>query len=89
MKTKAQSKATTTRVCGSEREVKVTGCVRCAKNHCCLTFKKFRHGSVEGYDYWAICPNTQEPILMRIMTEQEITWSVVVPPTRAKRKKAK
>lgn len=41
-------------------------CARCAKDHEAVLFKKFVGNPINGiYDYWAICPETGDPILMR------------------------
>lgn len=43
--------------------VDITKCVRCGKDHKRLVFKTFKTITTE-YKFWAMCPNTQEPILM-------------------------
>ncbi len=43
-------------------------CARCGEDHPGLTFFKFLR-PVTGYEWWTPCPTTDEPILMRIVTE--------------------
>lgn len=44
----------------------VKHCARCTKNHR-VTFVPLQRGCLDsGYEYWAMCPNTHEPILMKV-----------------------
>jgi len=39
-------------------------CARCGGSHPDLNFQPFSSPN-PTYDYWAVCPTTQEPILLR------------------------
>ncbi len=41
-------------------------CARCVEDHKSLTFKRFKVQCGED-THWGICPNTLEPILMRVV----------------------
>jgi len=44
---------------------KIEGCARCGSNHQQLVFNKlFR--PAEDFDYWALCPTTGEPVIMKV-----------------------
>lgn len=44
----------------------VGNCARCHGDHLVLTFKKFTH--VQGqWTHWALCPRSQEPILLKVL----------------------
>lgn len=54
----------------------VTGCARCAKNHKSLSFRKFSRNPItvpvdtieewERWEYWAMCPTLNEPIILKV-----------------------
>ena len=44
--------------------VTITKCARCGETHPDLVFRPFTVPN-PTYDYWAPCPKTQEPILLR------------------------
>lgn len=46
-------------------QVKVRSCARCNSDHDVVFFKSFTR-PVENYTHWGTCPNTGEPILMKI-----------------------
>ncbi|MFA4971824.1 MAG: hypothetical protein WC683_04375 [bacterium] len=48
----------------------VEGCARCGKTHADLLFKRFKRPA-GSYTWWAACPKTGEPILMRIREKAE------------------
>jgi hypothetical protein len=43
----------------------IKNCARCGEDHY-VTFKKLINPSDE-WNYWALCPNTNEPIMMQIV----------------------
>lgn len=47
----------------------VNGCARCSHDHVDLPFKHFERPIIDGdgtqWDWWALCPVTAEPILLR------------------------
>ncbi len=47
---------------------RLVGCARCGGNHRHLRFVKLRR-KAGHFTHWVLCPRTQEPILMRIVTE--------------------
>ena len=53
----------------------IKNCARCDETHHSLEFTKFsKYPIVENdgtiYDYWCLCPTTEEPILLRVMTPE-------------------
>lgn len=44
--------------------VDVTRCLRCGKDHLRLGFAPFKKKSITGFNYWASCPVTGEPLLL-------------------------
>ena len=49
-------------------------CARCGGTHEQMWFSKFTRPMVFGgivHNYWAICPETREPIIMAMQSEQE------------------
>lgn len=44
--------------------VDVTRCLRCGKDHQRLGFTPFKKKSITGFNYWASCPVTGEPLLL-------------------------
>lgn len=49
-------------------------CARCEANHMNLTFQTFRipvHEDGCLFTHWAMCPTTQEPILMRFIATED------------------
>lgn len=53
--------------------INVSHCARCGSDHRNLEFRQFNNPvlSEDGirYEYWGTCPNTVEPILLRIAEE--------------------
>lgn len=53
----------------------IDGCARCGQNHDHLEFSRFRDPVQVGLGakltHWAPCPETGEPILMRIIDQPE------------------
>lgn len=48
--------------------IDVTNCARCGSDHTNLKFFKFNHpvkDEAGSWTHWAICPNLNEPVLMR------------------------
>ena len=43
----------------------VRGCGRCGKSHRRVLARRFRRPP-EGWDAWALCPRTGEPLLLRL-----------------------
>lgn len=57
-----------------KKEIKTTidGCARCGDKHVDLEFKLFVKNSIMDangthWNYWAMCPNIKEPILLKII----------------------
>ena len=51
-------------------KLNVTNCARCGKNHDGIEFKKLKKPAIADktvYRYFAHCPETKEPLLMRIL----------------------
>lgn len=50
-------------------------CSRCTKDHLQLKFKKFTNDymyvGVKKFEYWSICPETSEPILLHLQYSVE------------------
>tara|TARA_R110002020_G_C15865401_1_gene737562 strand:+ start:172 stop:369 length:198 start_codon:yes stop_codon:yes gene_type:complete len=53
----------------------VTSCARCGENHNELQFQKFSKNPVcigeEVHNYWQLCPVTNEPILLRVIENED------------------
>ena len=47
-----------------ENPYKITNCARCGGRHTDIWFWKFTRKASE-YTHWAMCPKTNQPILMR------------------------
>ena len=45
--------------------IEVKHCARCGENHI-ITFKKFLRRHFD-WTFWGMCPNTQEPVLLKIL----------------------
>ena len=43
----------------------ISNCARCGEDHG-ISYRKFKKNPVETYDYWAMCPRLDEPILIKI-----------------------
>lgn len=43
----------------------ILNCARCGRDHRNLNFKKFIV-PIEEYTYWSTCPETGDPILMKL-----------------------
>jgi hypothetical protein len=55
-------------------EANVTGCSRCGEYHKQLVFKKFTNpiDDTNGkWTHWATCPTTGDPVLMRIVDDDD------------------
>ena len=50
--------------------VDVGNCARCKEDHTEVSFSKLTYPH-EDYTYWAACPTNKEPILMKIMEQNE------------------
>jgi len=48
-------------------KMSINGCARCGKNHNYLEIKKFKKNPVRNNTHFAVCPNTKEPILIKIL----------------------
>lgn len=46
--------------------IDVLGCARCGGDHLRLAFTQFTRVPVSGYQFFALCPTTLEPILVRM-----------------------
>jgi hypothetical protein len=49
-------------------KVDVTNCARCEMDHVDLEFQRLPNAADE-WEYWAMCPNTNAPILMRVVSD--------------------
>lgn len=53
------------------RKWSVTGCARCGANHTKLRFKQAKNPIIDEdgttWEWWALCPNTGDPVLLRIL----------------------
>lgn len=49
--------------------ISITHCARCHQDHDYLWFERFGYPVIDGdgtvWDWWALCPVTHEPVLMR------------------------
>ncbi len=50
---------------------RVLKCARCRGEHP-IMYRKFKVNKVDGYDKWAMCPELNEPILIKITTGDPI-----------------
>lgn len=46
-------------------KISIERCARCGRNHKWLSIRKFRRPPPDA-TYFAICPNTKEPILVKV-----------------------
>ncbi len=46
-------------------------CARCGGEHS-LTYRSFKNKPIEGYDKWAMCPVTNDPVLIKITNYRPI-----------------
>jgi len=46
------------------RHMPVKTCARCGEDHI-ITFRRFKN-PIDRFTHWALCPNTNEPILLEI-----------------------
>ena len=56
----------------SKIKTNIGSCARCGYDHADLEFKKFEQNPIEDSDgtvwnYWALCPVTGEPILLKVI----------------------
>lgn len=67
-------------------EVTVVGCARCGETHYDMEFARFTRPIVVElnllepdiiYTHWTMCPEQNEPILMRIIEESEIDANAI------------
>lgn len=54
----------------TEFTTNINNCARCGENHTNLLFKKFTN-DCNGFTHFAICPTNQEPILLKIVEDNE------------------
>lgn len=47
----------------------VSNCARCGYNHKQLVFVKLINPMEDGWEYWSMCPELEEPILLKIVGE--------------------
>lgn len=51
----------------------VENCARCGLYHAAVNFVSFKRpvvvGAVHEFEYWGVCPTTEEPILMQVVME--------------------
>lgn len=48
----------------------IINCARCSQDHLDLEFKPFTQAN-PTYSHWALCPTNGEPILMRMIEDDE------------------
>ena len=48
------------------KNIKVKGCDRCGETHD-IKFMKFRGSAIDRFNYWGICKNTNDPVLLKFM----------------------
>jgi hypothetical protein len=48
----------------------ITGCARCGQEHKNILVAKFGRPAGQ-YQWWAICPNTGEPIMIEIIRKRD------------------
>lgn len=41
-------------------------CARCGESHEYLSFSKIAGNPIDDYNYWALCPVSKSPVLMKI-----------------------
>ncbi len=61
-------------------------CARCGQDHKQLEFKKFQRpvADTEGdWDYWTICPSSDDPILLRTEKREDDNPSSITEITRS------
>ena len=51
-------------------KIDVKSCQRCGTNHDQLEFKPLQNAA-DDYDWWAMCPSSNEPVLLRIVNDGE------------------
>lgn len=44
----------------------IRDCARCGETHSRLLWKSFDRPTKDGYDWWATCPVSGDPILMKV-----------------------
>jgi hypothetical protein len=49
----------------------IFSCARCGKDRKLLCFARLNN-SPDRYSHWAMCPNTKQPILLRIVSSPEL-----------------
>ena len=49
------------------KSMSIKTCARCAKAHEDLPMKKFSKYPIRDYTHFTTCPNTKEPILIKIL----------------------
>lgn len=63
-------KATAKKLEPSDFPLTVKNCSRCGKTHP-VSFRLFQGAPIEGFNAWALCPNTSEPLLARLEHTKE------------------
>lgn len=58
-------------------EAPVGYCARCKGNHHLIVFTKLTH-PLGDYSHWALCPATDEPIMLKVAPDVEYRKSVVL-----------
>jgi hypothetical protein len=51
-------------------KLKVTNCARCQQDHE-IEYFKFSKNGIRDCDYWGMCPNLNEPVIMKIVEENK------------------
>lgn len=57
----------------------IRNCARCGKNHTQLQFQEFKQPVKDkdgDWNYWAICPSSLDPILLRTQEKEDDTNSL-------------
>ena len=54
----------------------INSCARCGKNHT-VRFNRFVSGDIDGYNHWGFCPNTKDPILLKIVDDAPIAQALI------------
>lgn len=48
----------------------IRNCARCGEDHG-ISYRRFKKNPVESYDYWAMCPTLNEPILIKVIINDQ------------------
>lgn len=52
-------------------ETLLRGCARCGNDHPRIVFRRFRRYPINEFTHWALCPSTEEPVLMVFMSQKD------------------